>query len=327
MQLSPGREAGRFFSSGKCESLSCGGGRSLIKVHATPGSETGVIRSALIHPFPPGANTRRTAARRFLRTPYRALGRARRGRWRRVIFRLRQQYSSAVRYSRAVHHHNESWCELVHHYMDSTPCNPLFAGRNFQMTGIMPMPEGCDCDRLVATKILDREAAIGKGIRSRDEDFPREIAVWWVTPRHRTGRSSGDQATPTVPGGGWGSDKAIRTSGDPAAIPARASRSIGPIRTFRIKVRTRDAASSSRPWLAPVSTSIFTVFAGVALMLRHGKYGVMASQLLSAPVNSGSLSLWARTATWLQSGPAPGAVALPSELLRTGRAFAAVVTQ
>jgi putative ABC transport system permease protein len=176
-----------------------------------------------------------------------------------------------------------SWSTITPGYFDALQI-PLLAGRTFNERDNANAPQVVIVNRQVAIKHFGSEAAaIRKRITIwRDEKFPREIVgVVGETKPGALEEERGEQIyTPHSQDGSWGfMTLVIRTSGDPAAITGAVRREVlGLDKDLPIfNVKTMEDVVATAIGSRRVSTSLFSVFAGVALLLAAaGTYGVMA---------------------------------------------------
>jgi putative ABC transport system permease protein len=176
-----------------------------------------------------------------------------------------------------------SWSTITPTYFEALQI-PLLAGRTFNERDNANAPKVAIVNRQVAIKYFGSETtAIGKRITIwRDEKFPREIVgVVGETKPAVLEEEDGEQIyTPHSQDGSWGfMTLAIRTSGDPAAITGAVRREVlGLDKDLPIfNVKTMDDVVATAIGSRRLSTSLFSVFAGVALLLAAaGTYGVMA---------------------------------------------------
>jgi putative ABC transport system permease protein len=176
-----------------------------------------------------------------------------------------------------------SWSTITPTYFEALQI-PLLAGRTFNERDNANAPKVAIVNRQVAIKYFRSEtAAIGKRITIwRDEKFPREIvSVVGETKPAALEEEGGEQIyTPHSQDGSWGfMTLAIRTRGDPAAITGAVRREVlGLDKDLPIfNVKTMDDVVATAIGSRRLSTSLFSIFAGVALLLAAvGTYGVMA---------------------------------------------------
>jgi putative ABC transport system permease protein len=176
-----------------------------------------------------------------------------------------------------------SWSTITPAYFEAVQV-PLVAGRIFNDRDKANAPKVVIVNRQVAKKYFGSETgAIGKRITIwRDENFPREIVgIVGDTKPGGLEEESGEQIyTPHSQDGSWGfMTLTIRTAGDPAAMTSTLRREVlGLDKDLPIfNVKTMDDVVSAAIGSRRLSTSLFTVFAGVALLLAAiGTYGVMA---------------------------------------------------
>jgi putative ABC transport system permease protein len=178
---------------------------------------------------------------------------------------------------------DSSWSTITPTYFEALQV-PLLAGRNFTERDNDSAPKVVIVNRKVAIRHFGSEtAAIGKRLTIwRDEKFPREIVgvVGETRPGALEEESGAQIYTPHSQDGSWGfMTLAIRTAADPAAMTATLRREVlsldKDLPIFNVKTMEDVVASSigSRR----VSMLLFSVFAGVALLLAAvGIYGVMA---------------------------------------------------
>jgi putative ABC transport system permease protein len=161
---------------------------------------------------------------------------------------------------------------------------PLLAGRRFNERDNANAPKVVIVNRHVATKYFGSErAAIGKRITIwRDEKFPREIVgVVGDTKPAALEEQSGEQIyTPHAQDGSWGfMTLALRTASDPSALTAALRREVlGLDKDLPIfNVKTMEDVVAASIGSRRLSMSLFSVFAGVALLLAAaGIFGVMS---------------------------------------------------
>ncbi len=176
-----------------------------------------------------------------------------------------------------------SWSTITPAYFEALQV-PLLAGRIFNERDNANAPKVVIVSRQVAVKYFGSEtAAIGKRITIwRDENFPREIVG--VVGETRPGALEEEGAeqiyTPHAQDGSWGfMALVIRTTGDPAAMTSTLRREVlGLDKDLPIfNVKTMDDVVAASIGSRRLSTSLFSVFAAVALLLAAiGTYGVMA---------------------------------------------------
>ena len=161
---------------------------------------------------------------------------------------------------------------------------PLLAGRVFNERDNGNAPKVVIVSQKVAVKYFGSEtAALGKRITIwRDENFPREIVgVVGQTKSSTLEDESGEQIyTPHAQDGSWGfMALVIRTSGDPASMTNPLRREVLALdKDLPIfNVRTMNEVVAASIGSRRLSASLFSVFAGAALLLAAiGTYGVMA---------------------------------------------------
>jgi putative ABC transport system permease protein len=176
-----------------------------------------------------------------------------------------------------------SWSTITPTYFQVLQV-PLLAGRIFNDRDNANAPKVVIVNRQVAIKSFGSETgAIGKRITIwRDENFPREIVgVVGDTKPAGLEEQSGEQIyTPHSQDGSWGfMTLVIRTTGDPAALTNTLRREV--LRLDKdlpiFNVKTMDDVVAASIGSRRLCTSLFSVFAGVALLLAAiGTYGVMA---------------------------------------------------
>jgi Acidobacterial duplicated orphan permease len=176
-----------------------------------------------------------------------------------------------------------SWSTITPAYFEALQV-PLLAGRIFNERDNVNAPKVVIVSRQVAVKYFGSEtAAIGKRITIwRDENFPREIVG--VVGETRPGALEEEGAeqiyTPHAQDGSWGfMALVIRTTGDPAAMTSTLRREVlGLDKDLPIfNVKTMDDVVAASIGSRCLSTSLFSVFAALALLLAAiGTYGVMA---------------------------------------------------
>ena len=178
---------------------------------------------------------------------------------------------------------NASWSTITPNYFEVLQV-PLLVGRIFNERDNASAPKVVIVNRKVATKCFGSEnAAIGKRITIwRDEDFPREIVgvVGDTKPGGLEDQDAEQIYTPHSQDGSWGfMTLVIRTAGDPAAMINTVRREVlGLDKDLPIfNVKTMDDVVTASIGSRRLSMSLFSVFAGVALLLAAiGTYGVMA---------------------------------------------------
>jgi putative ABC transport system permease protein len=176
-----------------------------------------------------------------------------------------------------------SWSTITPAYFEALQV-PLLAGRFFNEHDDASAPKVVIVNQHLAKKYFGSEtAAIGKRITIwRDENFLREITgVVGDTKAAGLEDESGEQIyTPHAQDGSWGfMALVIRTAGDPAAITNTLRREVtGLDKDLPIfNAKTMDEVVAASIGSRRLSTSLFSVFAGVALLLAAvGTYGVMA---------------------------------------------------
>jgi len=176
-----------------------------------------------------------------------------------------------------------SWSTITPAYFEALQI-PLLAGRFFNEHDDARAPKVVIVNRHLAKKYFGSEtAAIGKRITIwRAENFLREITgVVGDTKATGLEDESGEQIyTPHSQDGSWGfMALVIRTAGDPAAMTNTLRREVtGLDKDLPIfNVKTMDDVVAASIGSRRLSTSLFGVFAGVALLLAAiGTYGVMA---------------------------------------------------
>jgi len=175
-----------------------------------------------------------------------------------------------------------SWSTITPAYFEALQV-PLLAGRIFNERDDANAPKVVIVNQHVATKYFGSEsAAIGKRITIwRDEKFPREIVgVVGQTKPAALEEEGGEQIyTPHSQDGSWGfMAVVIRTTGAPAAMTSTLRREVlGLDKDLPIfNVKTMDDVVAASIGSRRLSTSLFSVFAAVALLLAAiGTYGVM----------------------------------------------------
>ncbi|HXM74972.1 MAG TPA: ABC transporter permease [Chthoniobacterales bacterium] len=176
-----------------------------------------------------------------------------------------------------------SWSTITPAYFEALQV-PLLAGRFFNEHDDARAPKVVIVNRHLAKKYFGSEtAAIGKRITIwRAENFLREITgVVGDTKATGLEDESGEQIyTPHSQDGSWGfMALVIRTAGDPAAMTNTLRREVtGLDKDLPIfNVKTMDDVVAASIGSRRLSASLFSVFAGVALLLAAvGTYGVMA---------------------------------------------------
>ena len=176
-----------------------------------------------------------------------------------------------------------SWSTITPAYFDALQI-PLLAGRTFNERDNANAPKVVIVNRQVAIKYFGSEtAAIGKRLTIwRDENFPREIVgvVGETRPGALEEEGAAQIYTPHSQDGSWGfMTLAIRTTGDPAAMTSTLRREVlGLDKDLPIfNVKTMEDVVAASIGSRRLSTLLFSVFAGVALLLAAvGTYGVMA---------------------------------------------------
>ena len=176
-----------------------------------------------------------------------------------------------------------SWSTITPSYFEVLQV-PLVAGRIFNERDNAAAPKVAIVNRLVATKYFGSEtSAIGKRISIwRDENFPREIVgvVGNTKPGGLEEQDTEQIYTPHSQDGTWSfMALVIRTAGDPAAMTNALRREVSGLdKDLPIfNVKTMDDVVTASIGSRRLSMSLFSVFAGVALLLAAiGTYGVMA---------------------------------------------------
>jgi putative ABC transport system permease protein len=176
-----------------------------------------------------------------------------------------------------------SWSTITPTYFEALQV-PLLAGRIFNERDNANAPKVVIVNRKVAIKHFGSEtAALGKKLTIwRDEKFPREIVgvVGETKPGTLEEEGGAQIYTPHAQDGSWGfMTLAIRTTADPAAMTTTLRREVlsldKDLPIFNVKTMEDVVAASIGSRRA--STLLFSVFAGVALLLAAvGIYGVMA---------------------------------------------------
>ena len=161
---------------------------------------------------------------------------------------------------------------------------PVLAGRAFELRDNGDAPKVVIINEMVAKRFYGSpEAAIGKRLTIwRDENFLREIVgVVGNTKADTLERESGEQIyVPHAQDPSWGfMALVIRTAGDPATFVPVLRRELQAIDKDQplYNIRTMDDVVRNSLGTRRVSTLLFSVFAGAALLLAAvGIYGVMA---------------------------------------------------
>ncbi|MDQ6861928.1 MAG: ABC transporter permease, partial [Verrucomicrobiota bacterium] len=161
---------------------------------------------------------------------------------------------------------------------------PILAGRVFDLRDTAAAPKVAIVNESLAKRVFGSAAgAIGKRLTVwRDENFPREIVgVVADTKSTALDAESGAQIyTPHAQDAQWNfMALVIRTAADPASLAAAVRREVQAIDRDQpvYNIRTMDDVVMNSLGTRRVSMQLFTVFAGVALLLAAvGIYGVMA---------------------------------------------------
>src|SRR5438874_756024 len=160
---------------------------------------------------------------------------------------------------------------------------PLLSGRTFELRDNADAPKVVIINETIAKRDFGSATeAIGKRLSIwRDEKFMREIVG--VVGDTKTGSLTGEGGAQIyVPNaqGRWNlMGLVIRTAGDPAAFATTLRREVQALDKDQpvYNVRTMDGVVMNSLGTRRVSTQLFTVFAGAALLLAAiGIYGVMA---------------------------------------------------